>query len=253
MRYGRSSASTWRPTRGGRSRQCVDRPRQPRDRRHEDQTPGDAPDPTDGEQRPPDRPVPTVATVAVDPPRGLAHVTLGEPELVQVEGLPRLHVGPTVDPGLDPSRRPRTKGAVSVVHEDGAGGRRVHPLKLPGDFGRTGAAWTVRKRYRLAMSETLASTLRAQLEEERASLQRQLNDLGGVSFDEGFADSSQVAAEQGEVRVLTDNLRALLTEIEHALGKFDADTFGVCEVCGEAISEPRLEAMPATRYCVKHA
>ena len=44
------------------------------------------------------------------------------------------------------------------------------------------------------MSETLASTLRAQLEEERVSLQRQLADLVGVSFDEGFADSSQVAA-----------------------------------------------------------
>jgi RNA polymerase-binding transcription factor len=103
------------------------------------------------------------------------------------------------------------------------------------------------------MSETLASTLRAQLEEERASLQRQLGDLVGVSFDEGFADSSQVAAEQGEVRVLADNLKALLGEIEHALAKFDSDTFGVCEVCGEPISEPRLEAMPATRYCVKHA
>jgi len=103
------------------------------------------------------------------------------------------------------------------------------------------------------MSETLASTLRAQLEEERTSLQRQLAELVGVSFDEGFADSSQVAAEQGEVRVLADNLRALLTEVEHALAKFDTDTYGVCEVCGEAISEPRLEAMPATRFCVNHA
>jgi DnaK suppressor protein len=103
------------------------------------------------------------------------------------------------------------------------------------------------------MSETLASTLRAQLEEERVSLRRQIADLGGGDFDEGFADSSQVAAEQGEVRVLADNLKAVLSDVEHALAKFDTDKYGVCEVCNEAISEPRLEAMPATRFCVKHA
>jgi DnaK suppressor protein len=104
------------------------------------------------------------------------------------------------------------------------------------------------------MSETLASTLRVQLEEERSSLQRQLSGLGGGdAFDEGFADSSQVAAEQGEARVLAENLRALLHEVEHALAKFDAGTFGICEACGQPISEARLEAMPATPFCVTHA
>ena len=103
------------------------------------------------------------------------------------------------------------------------------------------------------MSETLASTLRAQLEEERVSLQRQLADLVGVSFDEGFADSSQVAAEQGEVRVLADNLRALLTEVEHALEKFDRGTYGTCENCGSEIPEARLEAKPAARLCINCA
>src|SRR5204863_3404092 len=58
-------------------------------------------------------------------------------------------------------------------------------------------------------------TLRAQLEDERASLRRQLTDLGAgdtaPSFDANFADSGQVAAEQGETRLvlasLTDQLR----------------------------------------------
>lgn len=105
------------------------------------------------------------------------------------------------------------------------------------------------------MSETLASTLRVQLEEERTSLQRQLTDVGGggLSFDEGFADSSQVAAEQGEARVLAENLRALLHEVEHALARFDAGTYGICEACGQRINDTRLEAMPATPFCVTHA
>ena len=52
--------------------------------------------------------------------------------------------------------------------------------------------------------EALLIAARAQLDDERVSLQRQLAELGEggeePSFDEGFADSSQVAAEQGEVR-----------------------------------------------------
>ncbi|MGH9135894.1 MAG: TraR/DksA family transcriptional regulator [Acidimicrobiales bacterium] len=107
------------------------------------------------------------------------------------------------------------------------------------------------------MSSTVESTARAQLEAERVHLLRQLGELGGegegMRFDENFADSSQVAAEQGEVRALAGNLRALLVEVERALGKLDAGTYGRCEVCGEPIAEARLEAMPATRYCVNHA
>jgi len=103
------------------------------------------------------------------------------------------------------------------------------------------------------MSEALLSTARAQLSDERASLRRQLADLTGLDVDHNFADSSQVAAEQGEVRVLAENFRALLAEVEHAIAKLDAGTYGTCEVCGRPIAEARLEAMPATRWCVEHA
>lgn len=107
------------------------------------------------------------------------------------------------------------------------------------------------------MADTLDATARAVLDAERDSLRRQLADLGeggdGMSFDEGFADSSQVAAEQGEVRALVANLRSLLDDVERALQKLDDGTYGLCEECGEPISPARLEAMPATRFCVQHA
>jgi DnaK suppressor protein len=103
------------------------------------------------------------------------------------------------------------------------------------------------------MSDALVSTARAQLEEERLNLRRQLAELTGLDSDHNFADSSAVAAEQGEVRVLAENLRALLGEVEHALDKIDLGTYGTCEECGRPIAEPRLEAMPATRWCVDHA
>ena len=103
------------------------------------------------------------------------------------------------------------------------------------------------------MSEALLSTARASLEEERTNLRRQLAELTGMELDHNFADASSVAAEQGEVRVLAENLRALLSEVDLALTKLDTGTYGVCETCGAEIAQPRLEAMPATRWCVEHA
>ena len=103
------------------------------------------------------------------------------------------------------------------------------------------------------MSEALVSTARASLVEERDNLRRQLAERTGLELDHNFADASSVAAEQGEVRVLAEQLGAVLAEVEHALAKIDTGTYGTCETCGEAIAEARLEAMPATRWCVQHA
>ena len=111
--------------------------------------------------------------------------------------------------------------------------------------------------YAMLTDEKLAE-LRSSLEEERAQLRQQLAALGGgsdggPSFDENFADSAQVAAEQGENRSLAASLREQLDEVEHALAKFDSGTYGLCEVSGEQIPEARLEAMPATRVRVEYA
>ena len=97
-------------------------------------------------------------------------------------------------------------------------------------------------------------SLRAALEEERAELVDQLAELGvggeEIAFDENFADSGQVAAEQGETRVLVNQLQDSLSEVQRALAKMDGGTYGRCERCGADIGEARLEAMPATRWCI---
>ena len=41
-----------------------------------------------------------------------------------------------------------------------------------------------------------------------------------------------------------------LAEIDAAMGRLDAGTYGICEQCRQPIGEGRLEAMPAARYCV---
>ncbi|MDQ3107930.1 MAG: TraR/DksA C4-type zinc finger protein [Actinomycetota bacterium] len=41
-----------------------------------------------------------------------------------------------------------------------------------------------------------------------------------------------------------------LADVEHALHRIDDGTYGTCEACGKPISDERLAALPATRFCV---
>lgn len=98
---------------------------------------------------------------------------------------------------------------------------------------------------------------RVRLDLEHDQLERQLDELGHgdaeLTFDDNFADSGQVAAEQGENRALAQQLRDQLDDVEAALGKLDEGTYGSCEICGQPIGEARLTAMPAARFCIDHA
>ncbi|MCU1426376.1 MAG: DNA-binding protein [Actinomycetia bacterium] len=99
------------------------------------------------------------------------------------------------------------------------------------------------------------SERRDQLSAERERVWVQLAELGvgRDSYDEGFADTGQVTAERGEVEALAGSLRDTLSDIDAALSKFDAGTYGQCEECGGPISEARLEAAPAARTCIECA
>ena len=96
------------------------------------------------------------------------------------------------------------------------------------------------------------------LEIEQGQLQSELSELGfgeggGLHYDPNFADSSQVTAERGEAEVLAGQLQESLDEVALALGRLEGGTYGRCEMCGVAIQSARLEAMPATRFCIDHA
>jgi RNA polymerase-binding transcription factor DksA len=109
-------------------------------------------------------------------------------------------------------------------------------------------------------AESAQTDFGALLRAEQTSLQSQLEELGfgaegdtGLNYDSNFADSSQVTAERSDAERLATDLQESLDEVDAALERLTAGTYGVCEVCAKPIGEARLEAMPAARLCIDDA
>ena len=66
--------------------------------------------------------------------------------------------------------------------------------------------------------------------------------------DEG--DKASSATSQKIAYRIMERDRNLLKKIEKALKKFEDNTFGICEQCGEEISIQRLKARPVTTLCI---
>jgi RNA polymerase-binding transcription factor DksA len=71
------------------------------------------------------------------------------------------------------------------------------------------------------------------------------------SADQHPAEQATETLERELDLGVLQSVEAELTELQAALGRLDAGTYGKCEICGKPIAEGRLEAMPAARYCVE--
>ena len=63
-------------------------------------------------------------------------------------------------------------------------------------------------------------------------------------------DAGQAAAERANLLTLVRSLRDTLRDVEQALDRMGAGTYGTCERCGQPIADERLEALPAARLCM---
>ena len=110
-----------------------------------------------------------------------------------------------------------------------------------------------------APTDATTTDYRGLLQMEQEQLRAELSELGfddgrtGLDYDANFADTSQVTAERGEAEALAGKLKETLEEVAAAITRLDEGTYGSCEVCGVAVNPARLEAMPATRFCIDHA
>lgn len=112
------------------------------------------------------------------------------------------------------------------------------------------------------------STLKVRLEKERDLLQQELSSLGaenpsvagdwepkkpeGDEFGADRNDNADIIEAMQENNASMNELEGRLNLVMAALAKFDAGTYGVCEVSGEPIEFERLNANPAARTCMAH-
>ena len=68
--------------------------------------------------------------------------------------------------------------------------------------------------------------------------------------DEHDPEGTTIAFERSQIGALVRQVRHHVAEVDGALDRVDAGTYGVCEVCGRDIGAPRLEALPAARTCI---
>ncbi len=103
-------------------------------------------------------------------------------------------------------------------------------------------------------------TLRSRLESEQKTLTGELEQLRVSSAPteerrEGspFGKREEEATESLELErrlALEKQILESLAEVEAALGKFDEDSYGRCENCGNPIEPARLEALPQAKLCL---
>jgi RNA polymerase-binding transcription factor DksA len=106
-----------------------------------------------------------------------------------------------------------------------------------------------------------SAELYERLKKEKAELLEkieQLRALGQPSADrkEGspFGKREEGADEASELEkrlALEKRLEESLNEVEHALQKYEAGTYGFCDSCGQSIERARLEAIPQASLCLK--
>ncbi|SFB70258.1 transcriptional regulator, TraR/DksA family [Nocardioides terrae] len=106
---------------------------------------------------------------------------------------------------------------------------------------------------------------RRRLDEERQQTLRRLaslrDDFDAVvaasrdtnADDEHDPEGATIAFERSQVDSLLRQGRRHLEEVDAALERVEAGTYGICETCGGPIGEGRLDARPVARTCIRCA
>ncbi|MEL7158642.1 MAG: TraR/DksA C4-type zinc finger protein [Actinomycetota bacterium] len=75
---------------------------------------------------------------------------------------------------------------------------------------------------------------------------------GDVQFDEESGEGDTIAVERDRDLALSAAARQAVSEIDAALERLEANTYGICLVSGDPIPRERLEAIPEASVCVQY-
>jgi DnaK suppressor protein len=103
------------------------------------------------------------------------------------------------------------------------------------------------EKERLAIFKELLEERMAVLLEEAEKTANGMNN-GDVFPDP--TDRASLETDRNFLLRIRDRERKLILKIKEALARIEDGTFGICEECGEGISEDRLRARPVTTLCI---
>lgn len=115
------------------------------------------------------------------------------------------------------------------------------------------------------MQKEFIDGLRLELEKEKDKLQKELMSFATEDKNvKGNWDTKRVSNEDSDMEEKADeveeydNLLSLehslelkLKNVNSALEKISAGTYGTCEKCGKGIQEARLQVAPEARWCME--
>ncbi|MBI5809569.1 MAG: RNA polymerase-binding protein DksA [Deltaproteobacteria bacterium] len=102
-------------------------------------------------------------------------------------------------------------------------------------------------------AEYFRSLLNSKLDELISGAGKAVSGMSEQNED-GFPDPTDRASHETDRNFLLrvkDRERKLITKIKEAMARIDDGSYGICELCGEPISEKRLEARPVTTCCIE--
>ena len=100
-----------------------------------------------------------------------------------------------------------------------------------------------------AERERIAAAIEYLASENPGTMQDELGDIGWGA-DNHVGDMASVTFDRELDEGLGEGAQQTLDQIDRALAKLDAGTFGTCERCGKAIGEERLRARPWATLCI---
>ena len=106
-------------------------------------------------------------------------------------------------------------------------------------------------RQRLEDERTRLERVRETFADEHLHDETETENLSELSaLGNHQADTGTETFEREKDLSILERVESELSDVEHALGRLDDGTYGLCAACGKPIGDARLEAMPATRFCV---
>jgi RNA polymerase-binding protein DksA len=145
----------------------------------------------------------------------------------------------------------KTPGTVTAAESavPKARGTAVEPGDLPVRPGED--PWTPEEAAEARTElQSEMERLRTEISSSEESLVGLMRDSGDGAGDDQADTGTKNITREHEM-ALAANAREMLTQVEHALQRLDAGTYGLCENCGKPIGKARMQAFPRATLCVE--